>query len=175
MALAAPGQIRVMRTTDGGAHWQDTLIRDARVTYQLSNTGSAQFSFVDARHGWFFVSYGHDGDEAGALYKTLDGGRQWSLVSTTNPDVGRGTAIPLEGFKTGITFADQKTGWLTATAFVTKPLLYVTHDGGTSWSAVPYPDVPGVDLFGGHAVTKPRFFSPTTGVFEVLGLSLIHI
>src|SRR6266478_2666811 len=85
MALAGPGQIRVMRTSDGGTHWQDTILHDPKVVERLSETGSAQFSFVDANHGWLFVSYGYDGDEAGAVYKTIDGGRQWSVASRTDP------------------------------------------------------------------------------------------
>jgi photosystem II stability/assembly factor-like uncharacterized protein len=166
MGLAAPGQIRVMRTVDGGAHWQETILKDPDVQYQLSNTGSAQLRFVDANHGWLFVSYGHGGDEAGALYKTVDGGARWSLASKTDPNRGSGNAVPWRGFKTGFTFVDQKNGWLTI-GYSPKPLLYVTHDSGASWSASSYPDVPGMDM-GGHAVSRPRFFSPTSGEFEVL-------
>src|SRR6266446_1588857 len=116
MALAGPGQIRVMRTSDGGTHWQDTILHDPKVVERLSETGSAQFSFVDANHGW-----------------------------------------------------------LTATTYRSKPLLYVTHDAGTSWSQVAYPDMPGIDMPGGHAVSRPRFFSPTSGEFEVLaGNSVVY-
>jgi photosystem II stability/assembly factor-like uncharacterized protein len=175
MALAGPGQIRVMRTSDGGTHWQDTILRDPKVVDRLSETGSAQFSFVDANHGWLFVSYGYDGDEAGAVYKTIDGGRQWSVASRTDPNKGGGSAIPWQGAKTGITFVDQRNGWLTAATYRSKPLLYVTRDAGTSWSQVAYPDVPGIDMPGGHAVSRPRFFSPTSGEFEVLaGNSVVY-
>jgi photosystem II stability/assembly factor-like uncharacterized protein len=173
MGLATPGQIRVMRTIDGGTSWKETILRDSSVQYQLSNTGSAQLRFVDADHGWLFVSYGHDGDEAGALYKTVNGGAHWAVASKTDPGKGDGNAVPWRGFKTGFTFVDQKNGWLTV-GYYPKPLLYVTRDAGTSWSASPYPDVAGMDM-GGHAVSRPRFFSPTSGEFEVLaGQSVVY-
>jgi photosystem II stability/assembly factor-like uncharacterized protein len=167
MGLAAPGQIRVMRTIDGGTHWDETILRDSQVQYQLSNTGSAQLRFVDASHGWLFVAYAHDGDEAGGLYKTVDGGAHWSVASKTDPNRGNGTDIPWQGWKTGITFVDQKNGWLTVTSG-TRPLLYFTHDAGTSWSAITYPDVPDMNM-SGHRVSRPRFFSASSGEFEIYG------
>ncbi len=147
MGLVAPGQIGVMGTTDGGASWRETIIHDPRVDYQLSDTGSAQITFVDANHGWLFVSYGNGADEAGALYKTVDGGAHWAVASRTNPDMAAGTSVPWQGFKTGLTFVNQGDGWLTVTSG-SKPLLYSTHDAGTNWFPVPYPDVPGIDLSG---------------------------
>lgn len=173
MGLVAPGQILVLRTIDGGTHWQETILRDSSVRYQLSDDGSAQLRFVDANHGWLFVPYSHAGNDAGALYKTVDGGAQWSLVSKTNPDHASSSAAPWQGFQTQFTFVDQKTGWLTA-VYQPKPLLYVTHDAGTSWSPWPYPDASGIDL-GGHAVSRPRFFSPTSGEFVALaGQSVVY-
>jgi photosystem II stability/assembly factor-like uncharacterized protein len=129
--------------------------------------GPADFSFVDTNHGWFFVSYGYAAShEAGGLYGTVDGGAHWKMLATTDASDKPG-AMPFSGDKTGITFVDARTGWLTATYPGPRPLLYVTHDGGSTWNAVNYPVPSGVDLAGGRAITPPRFFSSTTGEFEV--------
>jgi photosystem II stability/assembly factor-like uncharacterized protein len=170
LSFVAPRELSILRTRDGGLHWQETLVHDQKVLRDQSN-GGAQLTFVDAEHGWFFVSYGNrGGNEAGALYQTVDGGSHWTIVSLTDAATENAGGIPLSGFKVGFTFADRNTGWLTVTVQglqAPKPLLYVTHDAGKSWSAVKYPDVPGTRLTGGHGISRPRFFSPMAGEFEV--------
>jgi photosystem II stability/assembly factor-like uncharacterized protein len=168
MYLVGPGKISVLHTTDAGTHWREAIIQDSNVRSELSNTGSAQLRFVDASHGWLFVSYGHDSDEAGTLYRTVDGGQQWTVASRTDPKGSASSAIPWQGYKTGITFVDRINGWLTIPTGGPKPLLYFTHDAGTSWSAMLYPDVPGIRMGPWQYVSRPRFFSPTAGEFEVM-------
>ena len=166
MRFTGPGQVSVFRTSDGGAHWRETLVKDSKFT-QPGSLGLGHITFIDRSHGWLWLSYGFGGDELGSLYGTSDGGASWAIVSSTDPQRGPGNAIPWQGGKSGITFVDLKTGWLTASSYRPKPLLYATHDGGITWMSVSYPDAPGIR--SNQVVTPTRFFTPTTGYFVIGG------
>ena len=165
--LASPGRLRVSRTADGGATWQQVAVDDAQVQAP-SSFGLGYISFADLVHGWFFVGYDYNGNEDGALYRSTDGGASWALVSATDAGHGLGNGLPWQGGKEALTFVDATTGWLSAATYEPAPYLYITHDAGVTWKQVVYPLPPGVSDLGDHAVSGPQFFSPSRGIFEVL-------
>ena len=164
--FARPGQVSVFRTSDGGGHWRESLVNDSKLTVPDSLVDS-HIMFIDRSHGWLLLQYGYGGDDQVSLYGTSDGGASWAVISNTDPLLGDGNAIPWQGSKTGITFADVENGWLTAFSYRPKPLLYATHDGGITWMPVLYPDAPGVRP--SQVISPTHFFTRTTGYFVIGG------
>lgn len=133
----AVGGNRVLRTTDGGAHWS--------VVYRQARAQLAQIDGYDDAHAWVL---GRD-----ALLATADGGRTWhqladpclravNFFSTTNgvavagktlvrtSDGGRHWSSALTSPRpvTSACFTDRSHGWLGADG-----MIYRTADGGDSW------------------------------------------
>ncbi len=152
--------LTVLRTSDGGRIWQST-------TLTASGMGE-QFSFADSEHGWMMVHLGAAaGSEGVAILKTADGGQSWTEVTaalSTNSGPGR---LPFGGSKTGCTFRDETTGWVTGFAPVDgKAYLYVTRDGGRTWQeqSLPLPE----ELQSAQLTTfPPRFFTAQDGILLV--------
>jgi photosystem II stability/assembly factor-like uncharacterized protein len=171
--------VRLMRTTDGGAHWalvpgQDsfdyaeaswrdyaidathawvavsrladtTLVyrtADAGVTWSKGESiptpgGVVDLFFLDSQDGWM-LSYaatpitGYEADTPGPvlIYRTTDGGSHWTRVGDR--------AIPTSGcYWDGVSFASTTTGWLSVNCTAATwniSMLFVTRDGGVSWS-----------------------------------------
>lgn len=65
-----PQHVMVLRTGDGGAHWQRHVING------FVPTGLA---FADARHGWMTTQLGYPGRHA-AVLATSDSGRTWRRI-----------------------------------------------------------------------------------------------
>lgn len=98
----------------------------------------AWISFIDSETGWIIASPGPaTGQEPSDLYYTSSGGKAWSKIASTS------MGLPLNHGKTGISFVDAETGWITIDngLHVGQVSLYVTHDGGHTWSPqlVPVP------------------------------------
>ena len=106
----------VVRTVDSGAHW-----RAAGPPVKI--VGSS--AFVGTRAAWIETDALHPGPTQ-PLYRTLDGGRTWSVVGS----------LPSE---CELDFVDLEHGWCTsigaATGSETVNLLRTT-DGGSSWVQV---------------------------------------
>ncbi|TMD88043.1 MAG: hypothetical protein E6I78_01625 [Chloroflexi bacterium] len=134
----------VASTADGGAHW------DTTPKFAIDGSGSG-IQFIDAGHGWVFGTPSAGGAIGAAdttLYRTTDGGAHWLAIKPASevrgdPAVvpGLPEACPMGGPIGQPTFADVQTGWLGA--FCARPFLYVTHDGGRTWSAQNIPAFPG--------------------------------
>ncbi|QBD74519.1 hypothetical protein EPA93_00315 [Ktedonosporobacter rubrisoli] len=76
------------------------------------------------------------------------------------PGIGGGSALQ---------FLDRQTGWITAMPTVTKattqkPLLYLTRDGGYTWTPQPLLLPPGIKPTCELWLEQPRFFSAQEGV-----------
>lgn len=113
----------IINTSDGGQTW----------TSQTSGTTERlnAIFFIDADHGWCA-----GGTSNQALLRTIDGGTTWEDITSsdiTNINLG------------DIAFADTNTGWV-----ISMFNIYITHDGGTSWTEESYID--GVDGVSHQAI-----------------------
>lgn len=134
----------VVSTADGGAHWEVTP------KFGIDGNGTG-IQFIDAGHGWVFATPsagGAFGAGDTTLYRTTDGGAHWQAIKPASEVRGNPTAVaglpeacPMGGPIGQPTFADVQTGWIGA--FCAAPFLYVTHDGGRSWSRQNIPTFPG--------------------------------
>ena len=123
--------VKLLHTTNGGQTWTTQ-------TAQI-NTNALQIidlKFINAHEGWTEVDEGSGAGQQGAgIVHTTDGGATWKLVSSsTSPSSGAGY-FPVSGRKTGLAFANSSTGWATVTTYASnQSFVYVTHDGGISWT-----------------------------------------
>ncbi len=109
---------KALRTTDGGATWQD-----------ITPTGGAAFNpgargfFLDAQTAWVLVPA--EDFMSGTLYRTADGGVTWLPSST-----------PFGGAQ--LFFLDKNTGWAlfvpSAGAGSAEADVFQTADGGQTWT-----------------------------------------
>jgi photosystem II stability/assembly factor-like uncharacterized protein len=106
----------VVRTTDGGSHWQD-------VTPPVHLIGSSDF--LSAEFGWI-VPTALTPPPIEQVYRTNDGGRTWQALGRVP------TACQLD-------FVNQLDGWCTvigAALGSESVTIYRTVDGGETWSEV---------------------------------------
>ncbi len=127
-------------TTDGGATWQQlssTPIPELSDSDKLAGTWTVSIEFVNDQTGWLYAHAVHflvSTASVGPVYKTVDGGRTWSLMNDTgtwSSNGCSGAGLP--------TFTSPSTGWIgsmcTGAAQSSNNLL-VTQDGGTTWTNV---------------------------------------
>ena len=119
------------RTGDGGITWSSSP----------APFGGALMQFQDGSTGRALADRGaRAGSEAVELFQTSDGGATWASVFHDDPGLpGSSDSLPLRGIKNGMTFLDANTGWVTGFIQADGPAagevyLYITHDGGASWS-----------------------------------------
>jgi len=113
-----PGQQRLLLTRNGGQTWRDVTPGGAAGTGRVMNE---EVYFLDARHGWVSTGQGDWG-----LWRTINGGRTWSYVSTTN-------------FLQNFQFRDAHQGVACSADYGAGNAYYrffETQDGGTSWQPV---------------------------------------
>lgn len=108
------------RTSDGGQSWQRAdLPQDADYSYWVQAA-----LMLDEFNGWVIAGAHPDiGASRGALFRTVDAGKSWSL----HAQLGILDARPK-----AIAFQDAKTGWVVGE----DGLLLATRDGGKNWSRV---------------------------------------
>jgi len=134
--------------------------------------------FLDAREGWV-VSYLNEATPGFAgVFHTTDGGRQWT--QTAHLDVNQVFSYGLIGgsLQGSLMFHDSSTGWFTGTTVsgtnipVVAPHMYVTHDGGKTWSVQILPTTAAVTLDSSNAsFGLPQFFSQQQGILLVTKFS----
>ncbi|MHB8926856.1 MAG: WD40/YVTN/BNR-like repeat-containing protein [Bacillota bacterium] len=153
----------IWRTTDGGKTWRDT-------TTSIEHGLIKQLFFLDPQTGWMLVGTNAATQaELVDLYRTGDGGATWTKTAGVEPGKLTPGGLPMSGYKTGLTFLNESTGWLAgflgAPASVAE-LFYVTHDGGRTWQ----PQTLAIeDGFGSAGVTiaPPVFFGQKEGLLLV--------
>lgn len=138
------------RTTDGGVTWTSNPVP----------FGGATLQFLDASTGRALADRGAGaGSQAVELYQTSDDGATWVSVfhnDPTQPDSSN--SLPLSGIKSGMTFLDANTGWVTGSRPMDGDVyLFVTHDGGTSWAQQSLPLPAGYETYQ-YMSQAPVFF-----------------
>jgi len=175
--IPEPYATTVWSTGDGGASWT------ASQAVSLDFLGSTDFPpvlrFADAENGWLLAQAGPTGMHRYPVYllRTGDGGETWETL--IDPYAGD----DLQSCnKTGLFFLDAQTGWATVdNCPVTAPELWVTADGGQTWSAQPLPapaNRPNLFQDALCVAHSPQLLTPSIGFVGVscsLGLAIEYV
>jgi len=122
--LEPTSALAVFKTTDGGKHWNQQLVRPTSSAFPVE----FGVQFVDPLHG--FIAAGAPYLQ---LFITSDGGGTWAQA-----------ALPLDSRQfDGIAFIDTSNGWLLGRSFQ-RPVLYSTENAGATWRRLSTPG----DAFG---------------------------
>ena len=138
------------RTSDGGIHWSSNPVPFGGAMLQLQD-GSHAYALADRGAG--------AGSEAVELFHTSDAGATWVSIFHDNPgQPGSSDSLPLVGIKNGLTFRDGLTGWVTGSLPQDGAVyLYLTHDGGGTWSLQSLPLPAGYEQYQ-YLPQPPVFF-----------------
>jgi photosystem II stability/assembly factor-like uncharacterized protein len=150
----------LFHTTDGGLTWTSTAVP----------FGGGSIKFIDPMNGWELVGLSAGmSHEAVAIFRTSDGGTTWSQVLINDPTVSGSTdSLPLSGDKNGITALDVNHGWVTgAQPSADFIYIYMSQDGGTTWSHQNLP-VPPAYASAMTSADLPVFFGSNQAVLPVL-------
>jgi photosystem II stability/assembly factor-like uncharacterized protein len=129
---AGSNAVQIFRTTDGGKHW----ISVSTTTPPHSSPGSLPFGGIKSGIGFrnalagfaTGIVYGPPG--FAYLYATDDGGHTWRHQGLALPPAYRGDNPAL----TPPIFFTARDGLLPVTLAGLVQLIYVTHDGGATWT-----------------------------------------
>jgi photosystem II stability/assembly factor-like uncharacterized protein len=115
----------VVRTSDGGKTWAETIIEQPNMQIAALNS----IHFINADQGW---TAGIDSAQLGIIFKTADGGRSWTF-----------SRVSAKQAPTCVFFIDANTGWMGGGT----PLpgedegsggpsdILATTDGGHTWQS----------------------------------------
>jgi photosystem II stability/assembly factor-like uncharacterized protein len=119
----------VLRTTDGGSTWKVSKIFATKNLDFLDLRDMPHF--LTQQEGFLEIGgSGAAGSQGASIFHTMDGGQNWTEISSTQQVDG----LPFHGRKTGISFKDHLNGWATGDDASNTPWLYVTHNGGHTWA-----------------------------------------
>lgn len=155
---------KVYRTTDGGLTWTSFDVP----------FGGKNIQFLDASTGLALADRGAGmGSDSVEMFQTSDGGATWLSVFNNDPNRPDSSgSLPLGGIKNGMTFLDANTGWVTGTRPVDGEVyLFVTHDGGASWSQQSIPLPAGYEYYQ-YMPQAPVFFGEDGFLPLVINLSI---
>ncbi|MBV6396560.1 MAG: Ycf48-like protein [Anaerolineales bacterium] len=147
------------RTTDGGATWIPIAVPFA----------TASLQFLDSQTGFALAGLGAGaGSEAIALFKTGDGGMNWTRVYINDPTTdGYSDSLPLGGQKGGFAFINASRGWVGGSVPIDNYIyLYATQDGGATWVETNLALPPGYES-AQTGNNGPQFFSGDQGILVV--------
>jgi hypothetical protein len=154
----------VLKTTDGGAHWQKCAVPDA-----AADGATLDFRGVQAWDATTAIVMASGPGDKSRLYKTTDGCQHWKLVFR-NPDKdGFWDATRITGAKTALMIGDPVSYWefdrLRVRRFFHFPL-YGTVDAGSTWMRLDRGD-----LFA----TSDKEGKPSEAIFAASNSSLLEI
>jgi photosystem II stability/assembly factor-like uncharacterized protein len=119
-------------TDDGGGSWRDITPESAPAL------GVRGVFFLDGEHGWVVASGGDaaSSDVALGAFQTSDGGRTWTSTRVASPSAANAAAYAGPAW---VRFVDPQHGWIlvkdVSSSNFSFGRLYVTTDGGQSWTA----------------------------------------
>ncbi len=116
VAWASGTRGTVLRTTDGGTHWQ---------AFAVPGADSLDFRDVEAFGATTAVALAAGPGRASRVYRTTDGGRHWALTFTNPDSAGFLDAIAFWDARRGLAFGDPVDGRFT---------IFRTEDGGVHWT-----------------------------------------
>ncbi len=154
----------IFRTSDAGQTWQQTTI-------QTSGGIFTQVSFITAQDGWLMSKHPvSESAETLELFRTTDGGKTWVKIASAlaaSLDVPPPGQLPFSGSKSGLSFLNATTGWVTGRVPVNGyTLLYRTRDGGSRWYRQSLPLSP-TEASSQLSILPPLFFNATDGILPV--------
>jgi photosystem II stability/assembly factor-like uncharacterized protein len=122
------GRFWVLRTLDGGRHWQTQLTGQNGYSAFIGEP----IQVFDRDHGFIFV-----GGSPDQIYRTSDGGAHWGSIS-----------LPPNRRIERLAFSDPSNGWLLAApnSTLSQRNLYATHDAGNSWQQLGDPPIDAAGL-----------------------------
>jgi photosystem II stability/assembly factor-like uncharacterized protein len=149
----------VVRTTDGGKNWTETLIEPAGMRIPTLNS----VQFISPETGW---AVGLDSTEVGVVLKTTDGGNNWAV-----------SKLSFKQAPTSVFFIDAENGWMGGSTPLSEEDdgdggpsdLLATTDGGATWMSQRRLPVTITDLFfldkmtGWAAGTRGAIYHTTDG------------
>jgi photosystem II stability/assembly factor-like uncharacterized protein len=155
---AFPGASQsLLRSDDGGDHWSPIELPFA------VGTRSVTAFFLDLDHGWVVAGAGRsDSVEDAEIYRTDDGGLDWTSVASVDPISWVSHGLREQGLKQWLWFRTPRDGWLGSLEADGSASVYVTHDGGAQWRWSPLPEPPG-GWSAGHALLLEPPRVATTG------------
>jgi photosystem II stability/assembly factor-like uncharacterized protein len=154
----------IFRTTDAGQTWQQAPIQTSRGIV-------TQVNFVTSQDGWLLSKHPvSESAETLELFRTTDGGRTWVKIASAlaaSLDIPPPGQLPFSGSKSGLSFLNATTGWVTGRIPVNGYiLLYRTYDGGTTWYPQSLPLSP-TERSSQLSILPPLFFNATDGILPV--------
>lgn len=132
-SVPSSGTADVWRTANAGRSWQQ-LARLSVTPWYTGVRRPDRLVFVDRHNGWLTVKISSSTGLSMVIYRTSDGGVNWTEVSVPSGIPGHSTpgAIP-PGCIGELTFTSALDGWVPA-ACPQGNHLFSSHDGGRTWS-----------------------------------------
>ncbi|MDI3541061.1 MAG: hypothetical protein PWP66_599 [Thermosediminibacterales bacterium] len=132
--------MKLYKTTNGGKQWKESTII-LPVSFQSS---SIYIYFLDEQNGYMLS----ESDPAlssslKAVLTTKNGGESWICLTEAFFDNKNEKFLPNLGYPTGLSFVDQKNGWVGYWDHGHEIIpLFRTEDGGKTWlnQTIPLPD-----------------------------------
>ncbi|WP_025026709.1 hypothetical protein [Caldalkalibacillus mannanilyticus] len=156
------GEIQLIYTQDGGENWIES---NPFVSEEGEMMG---LTFTDENIGWItnFVSGIGMGGNHIELAKTIDGGKNWSLISEESSN----HIIPYEGLKGTVIFSDPQQGWIPVSTIEVQPWLFASTNGGTTWERYYLPSHP--EIQGENLISVgPLIFLEKNNKVFIVGFS----
>jgi photosystem II stability/assembly factor-like uncharacterized protein len=124
----------VLRTTDGGSHWQD--VTPPQLTTPV-NDNLAQLYALNATTAWVTDTQPVPGSRPiryhGVLFRTKDAGQTWQSIALPS-------SVPDDFSLSKIQFLNAQVGWITIESHMTAGKVqddyWQTNNGGQTWSNI---------------------------------------
>ena len=154
--------MKIFRTLDGGASW--TKVGEAGPT--SSGPCCPSLDFIDMNHGWLIyndsTSFAPGAGFSGVLLQTSDGGAHWTAL----PNLPAVAAQRRFFQNTSLHFVNTHTGWYVGWNDQISQHLYITQDGGRSWSEQTVP-VPASESAQSKYIAVPSFLGANRGILPI--------